>query len=56
MWKEVLKWAHGLGVGALVALLNYVQGAQGASWWQVVVLAVLVRAMGWIVAKLPAKA
>ena len=54
--KEVLKWAHGLGVGALLALLHYVQGVQGGNWWQVVVAAVLVRAMGWIVAKLPAKA
>ena len=54
--KEVLKWAQGLGTGAVVALLNYVQGAQGANWWQVVVIAILVRVVGWVVSKLPAKA
>ena len=51
--KEVLKWAHGLGAGALVALLQYVQGVQGGNWWQVVVVAVLVRVVGWVVSKLP---
>ena len=51
--KEILKWVHGLGAGALVALWHYLQGVPGANWWQVAVVAVLVRVMGWLVAKVP---
>lgn len=53
--KELLKWAHGLGVGAVYALLMYVQ-TQAASGQDVMIkgaiIAVLVRVLGLAVTKL----
>ena len=53
---EVMKWLAAFGAGAAATLLQYVQGASTANWWQALVVAALVRLCSWAVAKIPAGA
>jgi len=53
MFQELLKWLQGVGVGVLFTLIQYFQNVPATSWWQIAVMAILVRLLGFIVAKLP---
>lgn len=53
MTKEILRWIQGIGAGALLTLLQYVQSSPTASWWQIAIVAGLVRALGFLISKLP---
>lgn len=54
MTTELLKWLQSVGAGAVFTLYQYVQGIPTAGWWQVVIVAILVRLVGYAVSKLPA--
>jgi hypothetical protein len=58
MVKELLKWLQSVGVGAVLALAEYVKAvpvdATGIeAMIHGAILALLVRAFGWLVGKLP---